>query len=77
MSFKADGCFDRLRTNGIGVLLVVGATDAAGLNLEESVFGADLGEGELAELEGAGGGLDDRARGAGHRGVRSPRLAIW
>ena len=51
------------------VLLVVGAADAAGLDLEEGVVGADLGEGELAELEAARGGLDDGARGAGHGSV--------
>ena len=37
-----------------GILLVVAAADAAGLDLEEGVFGTDLGEGELSELEGAG-----------------------
>ena len=43
------------------VLLVVGAADAAGLDAEEGVVGADLGQRELAHLEGAGGGLDDGA----------------
>ena len=36
------------------VLLVVGAADAAGLDLEEGVVGADLRDRQLAELEGAG-----------------------
>src|SRR6266545_2275719 len=48
------------------VLLVVGAADAAGLDLEQRVVGADLGQGELTELEGARGGLDDGARGGWH-----------
>ena len=44
------------------VLLVVGAADAARLDAEERVVGADLGQRELAHLEGARGGLDDGAR---------------
>src|SRR5215468_6541033 len=37
---------------GAFVLLVVAAADAAGLDAEQSVLGADGGPGELAELEG-------------------------
>src|SRR3990172_4852228 len=43
------------------VLLVVGAADAAGLNLEEGVVGADIGKGQLPQLESAGSCLDDGA----------------
>jgi hypothetical protein len=45
------------------VLFVVGAADAAGFDAEEGVVGADLGQGEFAHLEGAGGGLDYGAGG--------------
>jgi hypothetical protein len=43
------------------VLLVIGAADATGLDLEEGIVGADLGQGEFPQLKGAGSGLDDGA----------------
>ena len=65
-----DGKAHRERTL---VLLVVGTADAAGLDLEQRVVSADLGQWQLAHLEGAGAGLDDGAGGASHYGRRSGR----